>query len=385
MPSKKNVFDRLGDSVNTAGNAANDLVQGNDTNLNDLFSLSQAAGKSGSSGNVPYVSGIGPYEMPGVPELQPYTGVTWVPIPKGYRSIEDSILGLTQDPNSKYNTVMSGDPNMELFNKYIDAPMQQQLTTQTLPQIASQYGSTPYGGSIYSGAAADAKGKAIQDSFNKEGELRMQYDQNATSNMLNAAGQLPGFANVFGNEQQMTANNLNRKIDVYYKNEQLKQMMFEDSMQQLGVQIGVDQFNTGVDQFNQTAAYQQSQIEAAQNAAMWSSLGTIGGAGLGALFGGPTGALIGSQVGGQAGNFFGGGTANPGATQSTVNSMALLSALDNVGKPSTTVAAQPTTSIYQDPLRLNQDTSSFFNSPTTNYYDPNFTPTLSLQPTEQHF
>ena len=342
--------------------------------------LKSSSNQSGSYFSPSYVSGIGPYEMPGVPELQPYKGIVWSPVPAGYRDVEHTISQMVNDPNSKYSQTLQGDPNWELFNRYVEAPMQQQLTTKTLPQINSQFGATPYGGSIYSGAAAEKGAQAIQDNANKLGELRLSYDQQSTQNMLNAAGQLPNFAGVFANDQQMVAGNQQRSMNKHFQNEQLKQLQFQDAMQQLGVQVKVDSLNMQNDQFNSTLDmqtqlydFQMEQIKQAQDAALLSTLGTIGGGAIGFAVGGPAGMMIGSQIGGQVGGMVGGGSAQPGAAMNTMNSLAFMNAMS----ASKTPTSSGTTSIYEDPLKMNEDTASFYDagllgSPTTvpDYYIP---------------
>ena len=105
------IWTKFGDSINTAGNAANDIVQGNPAAISDLFLVTQGQtlGGSNSGGsyfNPSYVSGIGPYEMPEVPELQPYKGIVWSPVPAGYRDVEHTISQMVNDPNSKYSQTL---------------------------------------------------------------------------------------------------------------------------------------------------------------------------------------------------------------------------------------------------------------------------------------
>ena len=198
--------------------------------------------------------------------------------------------------------------------------------------------------------------------------------------MLNAAGQLPNFAGVFANDQQMVAGNQQRSMNKHFQNEQLKQLQFEDAMQQLGVQVKVDSLNMQNDQFNSTLDmqtqlynFQMEQIKQAQDASLLSTIGAIGGGVIGAGIGGPMGALVGSQIGGQAGSLLGGGSAQPGAAMNAVSSLAFMNMLSSTGKTPTT----STTSIYEDPLKMNEDTASFYDagllgSPTTvpDYYIP---------------
>lgn len=312
---------------------------------------------SGGGGNTRVPQGqLISYEMPAAPELQPYTGrtATWAPMPQGYRATTDSIQSLLA-PGSAYSNVLAGDTNQENFNRAVVIPNQQQLTTSTIPQIQSLLGNTPYGGSVYSGARDEAVAGAVVDNANKIADLRYQDQQKTTQNMLSAAGQIPSFSNVYLNERSQNINqqqsNLNRQIDVHFKNQQLAQQEFQNSMQQLGVDLGVQEFNANMDLTNQGMQYQQQQIQQAQQAGIYSTIGSILGAAVGSA-GGPAGAIVGSTLGGQAGSVAGGGNASPAATTDAISSYLLYSALTaQPSNPSVSGTAQTSSgssSVWED-------------------------------------
>lgn len=300
-----------------------------------------ALSSAGKKPDAPHLVG---YEgqFPEVPELTPYTGPTWVPVPKGYRDIEKTVTGLITDPNSSFNKVLSGDPNMELFNKGVEIPMQQKLTTQTLPQIRAQYGGGD-GTSVHSGAAREAEVNAIQDSYNKLAELRLQYGDTAVKNMLSASGQLPAFANIFSTDQQMLSQNLNRKIQTHFQNENLKVQAFQMSAQQLGMVNQVGMFNTGIENQNAMIDYQSALAEQARTASLLSTIGSIGGAVAGGSVGGPMGAIAGSTIGAQVGSVAGGGSASPSSVTDLLSTYLLMDALNGKGGTGTPVTTSPST------------------------------------------
>lgn len=53
------------------------------------------------------------------------------------------------------------------------------------------------------------------------------------------------------------------------------------------------------------AAMEKKRAQAANNASMWSSIGTVAGAGIGAVYGGPAGAVVGAQAGAGVGGMIG--------------------------------------------------------------------------------
>lgn len=291
-------------------------------------------------------------EAPATPELVPYTGNTRVPLGPGYYKTAQTAMGLLK-PGSAYSTVLSGDPNMELFNQAVAIPSSQQLVGQTLPMIASSFSGSPYGPSYYSGATQRAQQEAIVKQADDLAKLRLQYSQQATQDMLRAAGLLPQIGGVFQQGFQNRSSNLNREIEVFYKNQGLEQQEFQNEMATTQYALQV----LGMENAYALADYeiqaQNAAYEAAQNASQMQFLGTLAGGGLGLALGGPIGGAVGGSLGSAAGGFLGGGTPSTTAagTQnltSALNTYALLSSI--YGGGTTPVAKSTGTDLGGGPV-----------------------------------
>lgn len=227
--------------------------------------------------------------LPETPELVPYTGNTYVPM-IGTSMLNYKLINQLQDPNSTLSLVQSGDPNMELFNRGVAIPAQQQLTGSTLPQIAAQQSGGPYGASYYSGATQELQSKAITDSANEIAKLRMEYGDQAVDNMLKANQTL---SNIFSQTYNQRASNLNRQIEVYYKNQGLTQQEFQNEVTNTNLALELLGIQTQA-QLGLASIEAQSEYEPD----LFSSIfgGALTGAAAGSAFG-PWGALIGGGVG----------------------------------------------------------------------------------------
>ncbi len=291
-----------------------------------LWSLLGGRGGSGDS-DAPTQSYPEFPAFPEMPALEKYRGSTSVDLPSGYLDIESLVNQLVTGQVGDWRTIALGDRDMELFNRAVVIPNQQNLTSRTLPQIASVYSGGAYGsgGNYNSGARRQAQANAITDNANELAGKRLEYDQLRTNNMLSALGLLPSFTNITDIRRQNDVQNLDRKINVHFKNQGLVQQGFSNAVTGANYALEIAGIKAGIDNYNKQLEYQQQLQEEAEQASLYSLLGTGLGAGLGALTGGIPGAFIGSTAGGSLGSILGGGSYNSGV--SGINSILQMLAL----------------------------------------------------------
>lgn len=316
------------------------------TGLNVPNEIDSTPDLSPDAPDVPSIPGFEAPPFPESPELVPYTGNTRVPLSPLYLQTAQQTSQYLKSP--AYQQLLSGDPNMELFNQAVVVPANQQLLGTTLPMIAAQQSGGPYGAQYYSGATGRAQQEAIVSTADEINKLRMQYDQQSKQNMLQAAGFLPAASGIASQGTQVRQNNLNRQIDVHYKNQGLSQTEYQNEVQATNYALQVLGMQQNVDYQNSLIDYQNELLDQAAQASLFQMLGSVGGAVLGGTVGGPVGALLGSQVGGAAGTFLGGGgtTANTGATNSlnsALSTYALLNAYKGGSGSGTTDSGTPWT------------------------------------------
>lgn len=266
--------------------------------------------------------------FPGLPELDPYTGKTSIPIPLNYFRANKLAGDLLSGKTGVYRTLLEGDPNWELFNRAVVVPGQQELTSQVLPQIASIYGATPYGPSYFSGAREEAQGRAVQENANKLAELRLAYDSEAKNRSLSAVGALPSLLSPAGNISTIRNANLDRAIQVHYQNEGLEQQEFQNAVAETQYAFDVANAEKG-DDVAVASYYLNKEIERkakkdAKKAGLSGLTGTLLGAGIGAATGGfglglgaLAGGALGSSLGGAVGSYVGGVPVDAGGLVTT--------------------------------------------------------------------
>ncbi len=261
--------------------------------------------------------------FPERPDLQPWTGRTNVPINPQYRDLQNLGYNAVFNPSAvpqtgRFTSVITGDPNMELFNQAVVVPGQQQLLNETLPLTGAIYSGGAYGSQFQSGARRNAQAEALTNYSNNLASQRLAYDQQATTNQMTALGQtLPNMANTYVNEYNMRSQNLDRAINVHYQNEGLKQQEFQNevaatnyAMGIVGMNLGIDQYNTDLENQTKMLEWQQKENERQQdeyrNIAILRTLtgaDVVGEAGglIGLYYGGAAGGQAGTQLGNAAG------------------------------------------------------------------------------------
>lgn len=211
-----------------------------------------------------------------------------------------------------FKQVMSGRPDYGLLQQGVIGPLQEQYRTQILPSIATTYSGGPYGSSYWSGARQEAQRASLSEMGNTTANVRLQAQQNATGNMLNAAqGAFPALTEVVSIPHTNEEQNLNRAIDVWYKNQGLA-LQAETNMAASMAQQA--QLNFQKSQYAQYLADQESAADTTARSSKYGMIGGIAGGIIGAYATkSPQGAMAGYQIGSGLGQYYG-GSRNSGST-----------------------------------------------------------------------
>ena len=162
------------------------------------------------------------------PQLDQYTGQTAVQMSPETQNMLSQILALSQSPG--FQQMLSGKTDQGLFQSGVVNPMQREFRNTTLPGIQDAFSGGAYGGGYWSGA----RQKASMEGQNKLNEqisgLRYQDYNNAQQRAIQAAGLLPQFSQALSLKEQLAGQNLDRGIDVHYKNQGLKDTQYKEDM-----------------------------------------------------------------------------------------------------------------------------------------------------------
>lgn len=278
------------------------------------------------------------------PSLEHYDGRTGVKLPESERNLIDLVNSLVTGQYGNYRQLLSGTPDYGLLDLAILNPMRQDLQNYILPGIKDAYSGGVYGGENYwSGARQGAEERAYYDTFKNINLERYKASENAKIQSLQAAGLLPSFMQIEDIERQNQIQNLERAINIHYKNQGLTQQDIQNDLaaQQMAIQqylgeAGMAQRDS--EMFNQLffnlrdqgqeEVMRSAQVNAYNDSTGGNSWGQIGGqllGGVGGYFisgGNPMGAMIGSQIGGSLGGAaFGGQQGVAGAAQGLQSSI----------------------------------------------------------------
>lgn len=196
--------------------------------------------------------------MPARPDLTPYAGPTSVNLSPQQRAILDLIGSWTTDPNSPWARQVSGQPNMSLLEMGVFTPMENQLRTQTLPQIADIYSGGPYGSGYWSGARQEAQARAVADVGTQQAQLSAQEAQAAQNRSIQAMQMLPSLMQAATTETQLQQQNIENAMYATYQNAGLSRQEFEMDMAATNAILNQDRMNLEGEQAAWNAQIQAS-------------------------------------------------------------------------------------------------------------------------------
>jgi hypothetical protein len=271
------------------------------------------------------------------PSLQQYTGDTTVSLTSEQQNTIDLANSLVTGSYGNYRQLLSGEPNYGQLDLGVIQQGRTNLREQVLPQLSEIYSGGAYGGDYNTGARQDAQAQAVYSNFENENTLRYQAQQQATANSLSALGLLPSLMGIENVELQNEIANLERTINVHYKNQGLtaQDIQFDLQAQQMAISQGLGEAQ--VDLQSQQLALMERQYEDqlqaqedANNAGLLGGLGSLLGAGAGYLLAPETGGMsiplsmmVGSQAGSTLGLYAGGAN--------TAGYQTLNSGIQNIG------------------------------------------------------
>lgn len=247
--------------------------------------------------------------------LQHYLGNTNVPLTTEQQNIIDLVDSLVTGQYGNYRQMLSGEPNYGLLDLGVLRPQRENLREQVLPQLADIYSGGVGGENYWTGSRQAAQENALYNTFNNEANIRYQAAETAQNRALQAQSMLPSMMGIQNTEWQNDIMNLERTINVHYKNQGLTLADLQLDLQAAQLAISEAGMEGQLALGERSLDLQQQQIDAqiqaqedANNAGMLGGIGSLLGAGIGALVpgGGVMGAMLGSQLGGSAGLFAGG-------------------------------------------------------------------------------
>jgi hypothetical protein len=286
------------------GGFLGDLLQ-TATTRRDRPSLSEES-SGGSSEASPYGGGS-------EQSLQHYKGPTSVPMSPYQQNLLSLVNNLVTGQYGQYNQMLSGKPDNGLLDLAVLNPMRQDLKEQVLPSLRDTYSGGVYGENYNTGARQAAEERATYDTFKNINTTRFQAAENAKAQSLQAMGLLPSMMGIEDVERQNAIQNLERTINVHYKNQGLTEQDIQNDLAfadlALRGELGQGQLALGQQQVDLQREQYNMQVDAqnqANNAGLWGGIGSLLGGGLGLATGNPLGMMLGSQLGSSAGLFAGG-------------------------------------------------------------------------------
>lgn len=141
--------------------------------------------------------------------------------------------------SEKYQQLLSGDPDMALFNRAVTIPFEQELQNRLLPQLNAEFGAGPHGRSYFSGARETATKDVMFDTYSRIAQLRLEYGDRAVQNMIAASGLLQQFATTYRAEREVEVDNLNRQINVHFANQGLVAQEYASEVQRSQMALSI--------------------------------------------------------------------------------------------------------------------------------------------------
>lgn len=205
--------------------------------------------------------------------LQEYTGNTSISLSPETAGILDLISKFSA--SGSLQDLLSGKTNQGMFQRGVVDPAQRDLERNVLPGVRDAYSGGPQGGgsAFWGGARAKAEQGARNSLQDKIAGLRYEDYKAAQDRSVQAGALLPSLTNALSLRESLAAENLNRGIDVHYKNQGLKDTQFKEDMDFINSLLGYSTEQDKINLSREQGAMQNATALRGQNfnlqAALW--------------------------------------------------------------------------------------------------------------------